>query len=81
MWSEVHTILQFTRAPFLEKSLVEFTAELRHYCRNPKCRSKLKSPVSNPRGFHPWPGPKRRLNAGLFKREHPELIRSFRAND
>jgi hypothetical protein len=32
----------------MEKSLVEFTETApRHYCRNPKCRSKLKAPVSN----------------------------------
>jgi hypothetical protein len=32
----------------MEKSLVEFTETApRHYCRNPKCRSKLKTPVSN----------------------------------
>jgi hypothetical protein len=27
----------------------QFHEEIRHYCRNPKCRSKLPSPVSNPR--------------------------------
>ena len=26
----------------------EFEIELRHYCRNPKCRMKLKQPVANP---------------------------------
>jgi hypothetical protein len=31
----------------MEKRLTEFTAELRHMCRNPKCRSKLKTPVTN----------------------------------
>src|SRR5215471_18245441 len=29
--------------------MTEFTETLRHYCRNPRCRSKLASPVSNPR--------------------------------
>jgi hypothetical protein len=29
--------------------MTEFKQELRHYCRNPKCRSKLPSPVENPR--------------------------------
>jgi hypothetical protein len=29
--------------------VTEFAIEVRHYCRNPKCRSKLKSAVSNPR--------------------------------
>ena len=29
--------------------MTDFKQEVRHYCRNPKCRSKLKSPVSNPR--------------------------------
>ena len=29
--------------------MTEFAIEVRHYCRNPKCRSKLKSAVSNPR--------------------------------
>jgi hypothetical protein len=33
----------------LEHPLTEFTAELRHHCRNPKCQSKLKAPVTNPR--------------------------------
>jgi hypothetical protein len=32
---------------FKEHALTEFTAELRHYCRNPKCRSKLKEPAQN----------------------------------
>jgi hypothetical protein len=27
----------------------EFVAEYRHYCRNPKCRTKLPTPISNPR--------------------------------
>ena len=32
--------------------MTDFTTTLRHYCRNPKCRSKLPQPVSNPRdGF------------------------------
>ena len=31
-------------------SMVEFTVTaMRHYCRNPRCRSKLPTPVSNPR--------------------------------
>jgi hypothetical protein len=29
--------------------MTEFTQTLRHYCRNQRCRSKLPSPVSNPR--------------------------------
>jgi hypothetical protein len=29
--------------------MTEFTETLRHFCRNPRCRSKLPSPVSNPR--------------------------------
>jgi hypothetical protein len=30
--------------------MTEFTeTAMRHYCRNPKCRSRLKAPVSNPR--------------------------------
>jgi len=29
--------------------MTEFTETLRHYCRDPRCRSKLASPVSNPR--------------------------------
>jgi hypothetical protein len=33
----------------LEHALTDFVAELRHHCRNPRCRSKLKAPVTNPR--------------------------------
>jgi hypothetical protein len=29
--------------------VTEFTQTLRHYCRNPRCRSKLPSPASDPR--------------------------------
>jgi hypothetical protein len=29
--------------------MTEFQQEFRHYCRNPRCRSKLPAPVSNPR--------------------------------
>jgi hypothetical protein len=29
--------------------MTEFTETLRHYCRNPRCRSKLPAPLSNPR--------------------------------
>jgi hypothetical protein len=29
--------------------MTEFTETLRHHCRNPRCRSKLPMPVSNPR--------------------------------
>ena len=29
--------------------MTEFRIELRHYCRNPLCRSKLPAPVANPR--------------------------------
>ena len=29
--------------------MVEFAEAVRHYCRNPRCRSKLKAPVANPR--------------------------------
>src|SRR6516164_9330597 len=29
--------------------MTEFTQRLRHYCRNPRCRSKLPSPASDPR--------------------------------
>jgi len=28
--------------------MTDFNAALRHYCRNPKCRTKLKQPVENP---------------------------------
>ena len=28
--------------------MTDFAAELRHRCRNPRCRSKLKAPVENP---------------------------------
>src|SRR6516164_8812288 len=28
--------------------MTEFTQTLRHYCRNPRCRSKLPSPASDP---------------------------------
>lgn len=29
--------------------MTEFTEQVRHYCRNPKCRSKLPAPVANER--------------------------------
>jgi hypothetical protein len=29
--------------------MTDFIAETRHYCRNPRCRSKLPAPVANPR--------------------------------
>ena len=29
--------------------MTEFDTEVRHYCRNPKCRSKLKAPIANTR--------------------------------
>ena len=29
--------------------MAQFIPELRHFCRNPRCRSKLPAPVSNPR--------------------------------
>jgi hypothetical protein len=29
--------------------MTEFTQTLRHYCRNPRCRSKLPSPLFDPR--------------------------------
>jgi hypothetical protein len=29
--------------------VTEFATEVRHYCRNPKCRSKLKAPIANTR--------------------------------
>ena len=29
--------------------MTEFGTEYRHYCRNPKCRTKLPTPISNPR--------------------------------
>jgi hypothetical protein len=29
--------------------MTEFIEELRHYCRNPRCRSKLPNPIANPR--------------------------------
>jgi len=29
--------------------MTEFVQTLRHYCRNPRCRMKLKAPVENPR--------------------------------
>ena len=30
-------------------NVTEFVTEVRHHCRNPKCRSKHKTPVANPR--------------------------------
>src|SRR5215469_16182835 len=30
-------------------AMTEFVQTLRHYCRNPRCRMKLKAPVENPR--------------------------------
>jgi hypothetical protein len=33
----------------LEIALTEFAQETRHYCRNPRCRSKLPAPVTNTR--------------------------------
>jgi len=30
-------------------AMTEFVRTLRHYCRNPRCRMKLKAPVENPR--------------------------------
>ena len=29
--------------------MTEFAEDLRHYCRNPRCRMKLPEPISNPR--------------------------------
>jgi hypothetical protein len=29
--------------------MIDFVADVRHHCRNPRCRSKLPAPVSNPR--------------------------------
>ena len=29
--------------------MITFTQELRHYCRNPRCRMKLPQPITNPR--------------------------------
>jgi hypothetical protein len=29
--------------------MTEFAQETRHYCRNPRCRSRLSAPVNNPR--------------------------------
>src|SRR6516165_7937028 len=34
---------------FFGGNMTEFTQTLRHYCRNPRCRSKLPSPASDPR--------------------------------
>jgi hypothetical protein len=39
--------------------MIEFTHKARHYCRNPKCRSKLQAPVSNPREGFCAPGCRR----------------------
>ena len=39
--------------------MTEFTHKARHYCRNPKCRSKLPAPVSNPREGFCAPGCRR----------------------
>ncbi len=36
--------------------MVDFTQELRHRCRNPKCRTKLKPPVENDRHAFCTPG-------------------------
>ena len=33
----------------MEASLTEFKQQERHYCRNPKCRSKLPAPVASER--------------------------------
>jgi hypothetical protein len=35
--------------PLKDFRVTEFKIETRHYCRNPKCRSKLTTPVVNPR--------------------------------
>jgi hypothetical protein len=35
--------------PRSQLNMTEFTQTLRHYCRNPRCRSKLPSPASDPR--------------------------------
>lgn len=37
------------RCPQLELQLTEFVVEVRHYCRNPRCRSRLPAPVANAR--------------------------------
>jgi hypothetical protein len=34
---------------FRELGMTEFAQDLRHHCRNPRCRMKLKEPVGNPR--------------------------------
>ena len=34
---------------FIGEDMTEFTHTLRHYCRNPRCRSKLPAPVANER--------------------------------
>jgi hypothetical protein len=34
---------------FMVKQMTDFNIELRHRCRNPKCRSKLPAPVANER--------------------------------
>jgi hypothetical protein len=36
--------------------MTEFKQDMRHYCRNPRCRSKLPEPVSNPREAFCAPG-------------------------
>ena len=36
--------------------MTEFTQTLRHYCRNPRCRSKLPSPASDPHKAFCTPG-------------------------
>src|SRR5262249_55336079 len=36
--------------------MTDFTQTLRHYCRNPRCRSKLPSPASDPRKAFCTPG-------------------------
>lgn len=40
------------RPSFTRKTMTEFKQELRHHCRNQKCRMKLPAPVSNPRDSH-----------------------------
>jgi hypothetical protein len=49
-WSSSSTTRKFLGLSFGRIILmVEFAEAVRHYCRNPRCRSKLPKPVANPR--------------------------------
>ena len=40
---------RITEQIHLRGNMTDFVAETRHYCRNPRCRSKLPAPVTNAR--------------------------------